>query len=141
MSGYYPLLPKKEKKKYLFLDDIRLPEHTYKYISDKIYSVNDLWDIVKNYQEFKEYILSMYSKDKTLPEVISFDYDLDTENITSKNGIFIATEKNSSKTGLDCLLFLKGFCNEVNIKLPKIYLHSQNETGLQKLKSEVSRIS
>ena len=60
-------------EKYLLLDDIRDCQMTFNITKNSIYLLND-WDIVRNYDEFINYILK-----NGLPSVISFDHDLAQE--------------------------------------------------------------
>ena len=60
-------------EKYLLLDDIRDCQMTFNITKNSIYLLND-WDIVRNYDEFINYILK-----NGLPSVISFDHDLGLE--------------------------------------------------------------
>ena len=59
--------------KYLFLDDIRIPEDAYKYTNNHDF-ISKKWDIVRSYDEFVEYITN-----KGLPRHIAFDHDLGSE--------------------------------------------------------------
>ena len=105
--------------KKLFLDDFRQPW-------------NNTWDLVKNSQEFKEYIEKLFSKTKKVPDIISFDHDLHHEHYNHVNN---AVEYNKlyknfkHETGLDCAKWLCNFCVEEGLKLPKINIHSANPWG------------
>lgn len=61
------------KNNKLFLDDIRIPKDAINLIPssfNKFYWEND-WDVVKNYNEFVQYI-----EVNGVPEFVSFDHDL-----------------------------------------------------------------
>ena len=61
------------KNNKLFLDDIRIPKDAINLVPssfNKFYWEND-WDIVKNYDEFVQYI-----EVNGVPKFVSFDHDL-----------------------------------------------------------------
>lgn len=103
--------------KKLFLDDFREPW-------------NDSWDLVTNAVEFQRYI-----DRKGCPDVVSFDHDLHpdhyaphqmTESVYQK---WLKAKNSHHKTGHDCLKYLCDYCVENGLKLPKIFIHSQNLAG------------
>ena len=116
-----------DKKKYnLFLDDDprRIP-HQLPWIS----LPNVEWVIVRNYNEFIEIITK-----EGLPEVISFDHDLDqtaydeyfraesTDHIINYNNI-------KEKTGYHTAKWLANHCITNNIDIPQYYIHTRNSYG------------
>lgn len=99
-----------EKKiKKIFLDDIRNPK------------TND-WIIVRNYQEFVNWIT-----ENGLPDEISFDHDLaliSYEPSTQKEK-FEYTEK----TGYDAAKWLCEYCWINGLPIPSWNVHSANPVG------------
>ena len=107
----------KMEKNNLFLDDFRNPNDAFNYMKLPIYN-NEKWEIVRNYKEFCKW-LSVNG----LPDVISFDHDL--------NDFY----KGEEFTGLNCAQFLVAYCEANELKLPEIYIHSQNPIGKQRIES------
>lgn len=111
--------------KKLYLDDYRVPEGSIDMMYRRVGPENVLyleedWDIVRSYDEFKDYILSNPDI-----ELISFDYDLDEYEHWVEG-----------TTGADCFSFLyhhyrRKYKN--NFKFPKIFIHSANVGGAQYL--------
>ena len=111
----------------LWLDDVREPEKYvkktpknvdgqfyknityYKNLSEK-YKLNFVW--VKTYNEFINYI-----KNNPLPDMVSFDHDL-----------------HDIKKGAACASWLKAYCEENGLKLPKCYAHSGNPCGRKQIR-------
>lgn len=113
----------------LWLDDVRDPE---KYLSKKpdknsgalydnisfynnfmqTYSPKFIW--VKNFDEFTDYI-----EKNGLPDFVSFDHDLG-------KGL---------RKGAECAAWLKQFCKENGLTLPKFYAHSANRNGREAIHS------
>jgi len=87
---------------YLFLDDKRIPRDCRNYVGDESDYEIKTWDIVSSFESFCEKI-----KEKGLPKVISFDYDL-----------------NGPEDGLDCAKFLKVECEKNNKPIPEYRIHS-----------------
>lgn len=79
--------------KYLFLDDVRDPIHAFGYTNFGPFVTKE-WEIVRNYDEFVNYI-----KTNGLPYFIAFDHDLgelDSEiwkNIEGYDGIYEISDK------------------------------------------------
>ena len=96
--------------KKLFLDDIRNPNSIYPDTKNKD------WDIVRNYNEFVDYIIK-----NGMPDFISFDHDLGIGNNVSDY---------EEKTGYDCVKYLVE--NEIPVKDYRI--HSMNPVGKENLK-------
>lgn len=113
----------------LFLDDFRMPEDCSKYMPlPTIYSKLE-WVIVRNYEEFVNFI----SKNG-LPDMISFDHDLADEHYSqdmySGNEVYDKNyEKFTEKTGYDCAKWLVSHCMDFDVDLPEYIVHSMNPAG------------
>jgi len=119
--------------KKLFLDDFRLPINVFSYTHNIVYAYNAEWDAVKNYNEFCEYI-----KNKPLPELISFDHDLADEHYEHGSKTNFQDFDYSickEKTGYHCAEYLIKHCQENELPLPKILIHSMNPVGSQNIKN------
>lgn len=108
----------KNKKIYLYLDDVRIP-------------TEGDWEVVRNYEEFVSHIqingLENY-------EVISLDHDLGegamVEYYTNvKPNYELDYKRIPEKTGMDCVRYLISEAIDKKITLPKIYVHSANPIG------------
>ena len=114
--------------KKLFLDDIREPKEVYSYIKADIYLL-DYWVIVRNYDEFVNYI-----QKHGIPYMISFDHDLADINYNHQNNIDY--DSYTEKTGYDCAKWLINYCLDNNLDLPTtILIHSMNIVGTENIKS------
>lgn len=101
----------------LFLDDTRLAKDAFTYTQNPIY-VDKRWHTVRNYEDFIDYIATMYAENK-LPAVISFDHDLGDEELS----------------GYDCAKWLINFCIDTDSPLPTCLLHSMNPIGKANIES------
>jgi rubrerythrin len=114
--------------KKLFLDDVRNPIDCILYIKDKIY-IED-WDIVRNYNEFVDYIT-----ENGIPDLISFDHDLADEHYhpsmfsDDKSMYNDRQSQFKEKTGYDCAKWLCDYCSENGLPLPTYLVHSMNPVG------------
>ena len=116
----------------LWLDDLREPENYLKKKPDKQegalynnisfynqfktqYEPRLVW--VKNFDEFTDYILK-----NGVPEFVSFDHDLG-------KGL---------KKGAECAAWLKDYCKQNGLPLPKYYAHSANRNGRDTINSIMS---
>lgn len=127
-------------EKYLLLDDIRDCEMTFNITRNPIYLLND-WNIVRNYSEFVNYILS-----NGLPSVISFDHDLADEHYVpceywdnyelSKE--FQESQSYREETGNDCAKWLLQYCQVNNLELPKCLVHSANPVGADNIRKTLN---
>lgn len=123
-------------EKYLLLDDIRDCQMTFNITKNSIYLLND-WDIVRNYDEFINYILK-----NGLPSVISFDHDLADEHYVPSeywdnydlSKEFQESQSYREKTGNDCAKWLLEYCYENNLKLPQCMVHSANPVGADNIR-------
>lgn len=126
----------------LFLDDVRSPKDAIGLIPHKynqFYFSND-WDVVRNYDEFVEYI-----ELNGLPNFVSFDHDLADEHyndlFSNKNqpkddsNIELKYQDYKEKTGLDCAKFLVDYCVDNNQSLPEFLVHSANPAGKKNIQS------
>jgi len=103
----------------LILDDCRNEKMCFNATGDRMYL--DLeWIIVKNYDEFVDYITK-----NSLPEIISFDYDI-------SDFIEVDGEK-VERTGKSCAEWLVNYCLDNNLKLPEYYVHSSNPGGAENI--------
>jgi hypothetical protein len=113
--------------KFLFLDDVRQPIHTYHYTLNKSYLMD--WDVVTNYDEFVKYVT-----ENGIPEVISFDHDLADEHYTPEKNI--EYDKFKEKTGYDCAKWLADYCIDNNLEFPGyVLIHSMNPYGSMNIES------
>ena len=126
------------KNNKLFLDDIRIPKDAINLVPtkfNKFYWEND-WDIVRNYDEFIQYI-----EVNGVPGFVSFDHDLadfhydfkpeDYENMPKDE--MIMKFGSMEKTGLDCAKFLVEYCADENVPLPDYLVHSANPAGKENI--------
>lgn len=115
--------------KKLFLDDIRNVDEVFYYTNNKVY-LEDGWDIVRNFDEFKEYI-----KINGIPNIISFDHDLADIHYTKQ----LKYNEYEEKTGYHCMYWLINYLLDNNIfKLPICYVHSMNPVGKKNIESLIS---
>ena len=109
----------------LWLDDIRDPAHSSRFIDQKMrdLDVEIVW--VKNYQEFKSWIEA-----NKLPEFISFDHDLaDIHYDEVEDWEDYYKLEDREMTGYDAALFLVEYCDKNYLRLPNYWVHSQNPIG------------
>jgi hypothetical protein len=102
--------------KKLYLDDIRNPK-------------TDGWTIVRNYEDFINYI-----EVNGIPDEISFDHDLGDDVARDKveNGISkkkARLEKKETKSGYDCAKWLCNYCWTNGLPIPSWNVHSANPVG------------
>lgn len=109
--------------RFLFLDDIRQPYDAFEHTQQTMF-LEKKWEVVKNYNEFVEWITK-----NGLPDFISFDHDLaDIQN-------------HNEKTGYECAKWLIDYCLDNNLKCPKFYCHSMNPVGRDKINSILEQFS
>lgn len=104
---------------------------TYNLTKNTIY-ITEEWDIVKNYNEFVNYI-----QKNGLPDVISFDHDLADEHYTPReywddyklSKEYQDQKSYSEKTGNDCAKWLVQYCIDLKLSLPLYLVHSANPVG------------
>lgn len=102
----------------LYLDDEKTPIEILDGYSN--------WNIVRNYEEFVDYI-----KRNGVPDYISFDHDLALEHYLdySTNCCIINYDEFEEKTGFDCAKWLVEFANEHQLDIKSIGVHSFNSIG------------
>lgn len=83
------------------------------YIDDERFPKTEGWFIVRNFQEFKNWI-----EENGLPGEVSFDHDLGRK----KNG-------NLEENGVDCARWLCYYCIDNGLPLPKWNIHTANNVG------------
>ena len=98
------------------------------------------WIVVKNYNEFTEYIIA-----NGIPDLISFDHDLAKEHIDDYFKQFAEKgfqhpdyESYTEKTGLDCAKFVVEYCQRMNTSLKYCSVHSANPVGAQNIQSFIN---
>lgn len=120
----------RKKSKYLFLDDIRFPKDAWLYddecsLRDKSGISNDIWDIVRSYEEFVEYV-----EQNGIPHVVSLDHDLCPNALKQFEEAllcgWIDYVKYLHKTGKHCAEYLVNKCKELKVSVPTFYIHSAN---------------
>src|SRR5210317_630558 len=123
----------KELKKALYLDDKRVPV--------KAIPGHEDWVVVKNFDEFKDYIL-----ENGVPDYISFEHDLHEEHVQDYvnyqgQGIMAINYGDFTvETGLDCLKWLCEHIQEDHekgegkLKLNLVGIHSFNNLGVENLR-------
>jgi hypothetical protein len=124
-------MKEKNNKKRLFLDDCRQPNECTHYMHHRIGKENfvylEEWDIVRNYDEFVEYI----KKNAGNISYISYDHDLaDVHyNPMTQQESFEYQEK----TGYDAAKWMKEYYEKHNLDFPRMYCHSQNPVGTRNI--------
>ena len=121
---------------FLFLDDIREPEHAYEYTKQEIF-LKQKWEVVRNFDEFKSYI-----EKNGMPFFISFDHDLADTHYTpehlwtdyDKSKEWQDAQVHKEKTGYECAIWLLEYCYENNLKLPQCMVHSANPVGADNIR-------
>lgn len=115
----------------LYLDDVRIPERSYKETDHEIYA-SKKWVIVRNYNEFVDYITK-----HGIPESISFDHDLGKEHYKHQGvRLDYMYDTFKEKTGFHCAKWLINYCIDNNLESPKlIYIHSMSTEGAKNIKS------
>ena len=107
----------------LFLDDERNPIQCLSYMLSRsnhsnlsfIYKEKD-WEICRDFWSFKKCLI-----EKGLPELVSFDHDLGTD-----------------ETGNTCAQFLLGYCMDKGLDIPQYVVHSMNPVGTQNIINTLS---
>jgi hypothetical protein len=125
----------KKNFKFLFLDDIRGPEHAFEYTQKEVF-VSEKWEVVRSFDEFKNFI-----ETNGIPYVISFDHDLALSHYTpeylwtsyEKSKDWQNAQVHDEKTGYDCAVWLVMYCTTNKLELPLYYCHSQNPVGKDKI--------
>ncbi|NCD06240.1 MAG: hypothetical protein EOL97_08980 [Spirochaetia bacterium] len=99
---------------------------TFLYLDDERTPIEDYWIIVRNYEEFVDYI-----KKNGIPDHISFDHDLHFEHYNDyvNNYPNINYDLYEEKTGYDCAKWLCEYCDEHQLEIKSVGVHSFNEIG------------
>lgn len=134
----------------IFLDDIRNPTDAYLHLDTNTPKVSlvehsgihqDFWVVVRTYDEFTS-LVTTYG----LPEVVSFDHDLDEEHmqhyftVTQKLGI-IDYINFKVKTGKHCADFLvQEWIKQGKPKTIKTFVHSANRWGQVNIKNALKEL-
>jgi len=116
----------------VFLDDSRtLTEVFYKF-NNPIYQTPFV--VVKNYNDFVEYIETQFKKDGSYPGFISFDFQLSDVklSITEDKTIFF-NEEVYQESGLESAIWIVNFCKKHNLPIPKYFIHDENSYGKRKI--------
>lgn len=112
----------------LFLDDIFTPPQiadlTNISVKDKDRYRKYNWKIVSTFEDFVKII-----KEKGLPDIVSFDHDLDEEHWDFLYDDFVDYDKFNVKTGYHAAEWLIEYCANKQINLPICLVHSQNSIG------------
>lgn len=96
-------------------------QRNYEFYSNNLFNnYNVKFDWVKNIEEFASYI-----QQNGMPEFISFDRDLTVD------------KNNPLPDGLDCIKWLKQYCTENNLKMPKCFVHSANWKHIPQMEEEL----
>jgi hypothetical protein len=117
----------------LYLDDIRTPIEAL--------PNHKMWDIVRNFDEFVNYITT-----KGIPDFISFDHDLHDEHMidyltqVERTGWCSPTyEIYKNPTGLHCAQWLVNYIETNNIKeFPTCSVHSYNPIGATNIQNFIN---
>lgn len=123
----------------LFLDDYRIPLDCVQYMHQRIGKENPIYletDWVKavNYRHFVRIIDRL-----GIPALVSFDHDLADghyhQNMQEGEINYTSDDfKNDDhKTGYHCAQYLIEKCAELNVPMPKFYVHSMNPAGTENI--------
>lgn len=123
--------------KLLFLDDVRVPKDAFEHTNQPIF-LNHKWEIVRNYDEFIEWIIN-----NGLPNFISFDHDLADSHYTpfhlwndyEKSKEYQEAQIHQEKTGFECAKWLVEYCISNRLRCPEFFCHSMNPVGKDKINS------
>lgn len=85
----------------IFLDDTRNPYDVFKQTINPLYEHNHTWKIIRDYDQFISFIIN-----NGVPDLISFDHDLDQSHYLPINQTNIDYDKMEIKCGYHCLEWL-----------------------------------
>jgi hypothetical protein len=102
---------------------MRNPKEAYSYTGLKEF-LDDNWKIIRNYNQFVDFIEHNWEHHKAFPSIIAFDHDLADEHYGAP-----INSKFKEKTGMDCAKWLIDFCVENKLTLPSHIVHSMNTAG------------
>jgi hypothetical protein len=125
----------------LFLDDIRNPETLFygqagkEWILNPLYVNNSEWNVVRSFEAFVDFI-----EQNGLPDLISFDHDLDWEAYLPENqDEIIEYNKLKVKTGYHAVEWLIDYCKKRNSKFPEYKIHSMNNSGKKNMEEIINK--
>ena len=121
--NYFATMERDKKKNKELSDAGRRNDVFYNENIFNQYDVTFKW--VKNIDEFSNYIMH-----NGLPEFISFDRDLTPTG-------WKRTHTEEVPDGLACIKWLKRYCAENNLQLPKCYVHSANWKHIPAMQQEL----
>lgn len=121
----------------LFLDDVRTVENAViTDIGKSLVEVSGIpaenWIIVRDFNSFVSTISHL-----GLPSVVSFDNDLSkkqTLDYVKFHDVVGYTPDKFKDNGISCARFLKSYCEEKNLMIPKFFVHSFNHTAVPIIK-------
>lgn len=132
----------------IFVDDNRVPTDCLSYMHNWIGTKNPElylhteWVVVRNFQEFSNYITQ-----HGLPDKVSFDHDLADEHqeyyhVNLEGKPWEEKQKHvynydsfKEKTGVSCAKWLVEYCLDRNLTLPECWIHSANPVGRLNIQS------
>lgn len=124
----------------LFLDDIRNPDTLFygqagkEWVLNPLYENNSEWNVVRSFNEFVDFI-----EQNGLPDLISFDHDLDWEAYLPQNQEeSINYSQMQVKTGYHAVEWLIDFCDKRNLKFPDYKIHSMNISGKKNMEEIIN---
>jgi len=124
----------------LFLDDIRNPDTLFygqagkEWILNPLYENNSEWNVVRSFDEFVDFI-----EQNGLPDLISFDHDLDWEAYLPQNQEeSINYSQMQVKTSYHAVEWLIDFCDKRNLKFPDYKIHSMNISGKKNMEEIIN---
>lgn len=127
--------PKKNKIA-IFLDDNRTPIETPDGYE---------WVIIRNYEEFTQFVTTLYKEEKKLPDLISFDHDLTNEYITwyfeHPGEKIIDYGQFKTKGGMHCAVWFIQTCEKNNIDFSHVLfaIHSHNSLGAKNIQDYLNK--
>jgi hypothetical protein len=115
-------------KRYVFLDDYRMPEDAFSYTNNQIY-LNNKWIVVRSYDEFINDV-----KRFGVSDFYSFDHDLADIHYTQEE--VIPYDSYIEKTGFHCAKWLIEYCMDNKLQVPTgVLIHSMNPIGRKNIRS------
>lgn len=130
-----PKEKQKQKGYWLFLDDLRMPEHAFHLIGDRRLLQNDDWVQVRDYREFREAL-----QEFGIPSLVSYDHDLAHEHYhpamfdPSPERYDTLYPSFVEPTGLECMKYLNQFwSSNSTLAYPETLIHTQNPVGARNL--------
>lgn len=122
----------KPLRRSLYLDDQRTPTTTI--------PGYEPWYVVRNYDEFVAWIT-----EHGIPDLISFDHDLAPEHmedyyqqIAQQGYQSPSYDQFKEMTGLNCADWLITYCQQNNVALKSVCVHSHNPVGAANIQSLIN---